>query len=73
MLTAKQAADELTAAEVAEITGKKNAAQQAAELARRRIAFVFNGATVRVSRAVAAAYELLPQAHTRGPDMSQVK
>lgn len=60
--------DELTPAEITEITGKKRASQQAQELAKRGIAFVFNGATIRVSRAVAVAYELLPQAPDEDDD-----
>lgn len=55
--------DELTPQELAEVTGKKRPAAQAAELARRGIAYGFTGSRVRVQRAVALAYELLPQSH----------
>ena len=62
----------LTDAEVAEITGKKNAAQQAAALARRRIAYTFTGSRVKVDRAVALAYELMPEQQSFGVDVSKV-
>lgn len=63
----------LSPEEVAEATGKKRAAAQAAELARRGIAYVFTGSRVRVDRAVAMAYELLPQTTSRGVDLSKVR
>ena len=59
--------------EVATITGKKRAAAQAAALAKRGIAYVFTGNRVRVDRAVALAYELLPQTTNRGVDLSKVR
>ena len=62
----------LTDAEVAEITGKKNAAQQAAALAKRRIAYVYTGSRVKVERAVALAYELMPEQQSSGVDFSKV-
>jgi len=66
--------DELTPAELAQATGKKRPASQAAELARRGIAYVFTGQRVRVQRAVAMAYELLPQSRQNsGPDFSRVR
>ncbi len=65
--------EELTADEVAAITGKKKASAQAAELARRGIAYVYTGSRVKVQRAVALAYELLPQQQTRGIDFSKVR
>lgn len=69
-----QAADEdLTPAEVAAITGTPKPARQAAELAKRGIAYAFTGQRVRVARAVALAYELLPQPQNRGIDFSKVR
>lgn len=65
--------EELTADEVAAITGKKKASAQAAELARRGIAYAYTGSRVKVQRAVALAYELLPQQQTRGIDFSKVR
>lgn len=65
--------DELTPAEIAEVTGKKRPAAQAAELAKRGIAYGFTGSRVRVMRAVALAYELLPQSQNRGIDFSKVR
>ena len=65
--------DELTSDEVAAITGKRKASAQAAELARRGIAYVYTGSRVKVQRAVALAYELLPQQQTRGIDFSKVR
>ena len=65
--------DSLTAAEVAAITGSPKPARQAAELAKRGIAYVFTGSRVRVDRAVALAYELLPQPQNRGIDFSKVR
>lgn len=53
--------DELTAAELAEITGKRRAASQAAALAKMGIPFVFLGRAVKVSRQVAQAHDLAPQ------------
>jgi len=68
-----QSNDELTPAEIAEATGKKRPAAQAAELARRGIAYGFTGSRVKVDRAVALAYELLPQSQNRGVDLSKVR
>ena len=65
--------DSLTPAEVAAITGTPKPARQAAELAKRGIAYVFTGSRVRVDRAVALAYELLPQPQNRGIDFSKVR
>lgn len=65
--------EELTADEVAAITGKRRASAQAAELAKRGIAYVYTGSRVKVQRAVALAYELLPQQQTRGIDFSKVR
>lgn len=65
--------EELTPAELREITGKVRPASQAAELARRGIAFVFTGAGVKVQRAVALAYDLLPQRGASGVDLSRVR
>lgn len=45
--------DDLTAEELTAATGKRKAASQAAELARRGIAYVFTGRRVRVARSVA--------------------
>ena len=52
-------ADDLTPAELAHITGKPRAPQQAAELAKRGVPFVFSGRAVRVSRIVAQAHALV--------------
>ena len=64
--------DELTPDELRQITGKARPASQAAELARRGIAFVFNG-RVRVQRAVALAYDLLPQRERGGVQLENVR
>lgn len=66
-------ADELSQAEVAEITGKKRAASQAAVLAKLGVPFVFLGRSVRVARAVAQAHSLLPERVARGFDLSRVR
>ncbi len=67
-------ADDLTPAELAEITGKRRAPSQAAVLARMGVPFVFLGRAVRVSRAVAAAHALLPQrAAASGIDFAAVR
>ena len=65
--------DTLTPAEVAQITGKRRAASQAAELARRGIAYAFTGRGVKVLRAVAMAYELIDAKPARGVDLSKVR
>lgn len=66
--------DTLTAAEVAEVTGKKRAATQAAVLAKRGVPFVFSGSSVKVQRLVAQAHALLPQGRIgKGLDFSRVR
>ncbi len=67
--------DDLTPAELAELTGKKRAATQAAVLAKRGVPFRFLGASILVSRLVAQAHALLPEqaAGTGGIDFSQVR
>lgn len=64
---------ELTPAELEEITGKRRPASQAAELARRGIAYTFTGRAVRVRREVAEAYELMPEQQRGGVDLSAVR
>jgi hypothetical protein len=59
-------ADDLTSAELALITGKPKPAQQAAELAKRGVPFVFSGRAVRVSRIVAQAHELVAERRPAG-------
>ena len=68
-------ADDLTPAEVREITGKTRAASQAAALARLGVPFVFLGRAVRVARAVAQAHALLPDRPQQpgGVDFSRVR
>lgn len=65
--------EDLTPAEIREITGKARPASQAAELARRGIAFWFTGQGVKVQRAVALAYDLLPQRGASGVDLKRVR
>lgn len=67
--------DDLTPAEIAEITGKKRVASQAAVLAKLGVPFVFLGRAVRVARTVAQAHALLPErrATAGGVDFSQVR
>lgn len=66
--------DDLTPEEVARATGKKSPKAQAAALARKGIAFAFTGQRVRLQRAVALAYELMPQdSQRRGVDFSKVR
>lgn len=65
--------DELTPDELRAITGRTRAAAQAAVLARRGIAYVYTGTRVRVVRAVAMAYELLPQHARTGIDLGKVR
>ena len=65
--------EDLTPAEVARITGTLKPARQAAELAKRGIAYVYTGSRVKVQRAVALAYELLPPAPNCGIDFSKVR
>jgi len=68
-------ADELSPAEVVEITGKTRAASQAAKLAKLGVPFVFLGRAVKVARSVAQAHALLPQARAAvgGVDFSRVR
>jgi len=67
--------DELSPAEVAEVTGRTRAASQAAALARLGVPFVFMGRAVKVARTVAIAHALLPQSRAvvGGVDFSRVK
>ena len=65
--------DDLTPAEVVEITGKKRAAAQAAALAKLGVPFVFLGRAVRVARNVAQAHALLPDRVRAGVDLSRVR
>jgi len=66
--------DELSPAELAEVTGKARAASQAAVLARMGVPFVFLGRAVRVARTVAQAHALLPPSRdVCGVDFSRVK
>lgn len=63
----------LTAAELVEATGKRRAASQAAVLARKGVPFLFVGTAVKVERAVAMAFALLPNARPSGIDLSRVR
>lgn len=66
--------DTLSPAELAEVTGKRRAASQAAVLAKRGVPFQFMGSAVRVSRQVAQAHALLPEARQpSGVDFTQVR
>lgn len=66
--------DDLSPAELAEVTGKRRAAAQAAALARLGVPFVFLGRAVKVARTVATAHALLPQSRAvGGVDFSRVK
>ena len=65
--------DDLTPAEVAEVTGKTRAASQAAVLAKRGVPFVFLGRAVKVARIVAQAHALLPERMRSGVDLSRVR
>lgn len=66
--------EDLTPKELAEITGKKRAALQAAVLARQGVPFVFLGRTIKVARAVAQAHALLPERQRApGIDFSAVR
>lgn len=53
--------DELTPQELAEVTGKKRPASQAAVLARQGVPFTFLGRAIKVSRQIAQAHALLPE------------
>jgi hypothetical protein len=63
----------LTPAELAAATGKKNAAAQAAVLARRGVPFTFLGRAVKVARAVAEAHAILPQRPAGGVNFARVR
>lgn len=65
----------LDADELRRVTGKRQAASQAAVLARLGIPFVFLGRAIRVDRHVAQAFELLKQdnPHPQGVDFSKVR
>ena len=67
--------DDLTPAELAEITGKTRAASQAAVLAKLGVPFTFLGRACKVGRTVAQAHALLPERRptTGGVDFSQVR
>jgi hypothetical protein len=58
--------DDLTPAELAQITGKRNVAQQAKALIGMGVPFVFLVRAVRVTRAAAEVHQLLPQARPAG-------
>jgi Domain of unknown function (DUF4224) len=65
---------ELSPAEVAIATGKTRPASQAAVLAKRGVPFTYLGNAVRVARAVAQAFELLPKGRQgAGVDFSRVR
>lgn len=59
-------ADDLTPAELAIITGKRNPAQQAKALVSMGVPFEFLVRAVRVSRAAAEVHQLLPKARPAG-------
>lgn len=65
--------ENLTPAELVQITGKRDAASQASVLARRGIPFVFAGRSVAVDRRVAEAHLALPGDGRRGVDMEAVR
>lgn len=67
-------AETLTPAELADVTGKRRAASQAAALAKLGIPFVFSGRSVRVERLIAQAHALIPEARPAGGvDLSKVR
>lgn len=66
-------ADDLTAAEVAEITGKARPVPQAKKLADMGVPFVFLGRAVRVTRAAAVAHELLLPVQAQPFDIRKVR
>lgn len=65
--------EDLQPHEVEAITQRKKPAAQAAELARRGIAYVFTGRSVKVRREVAVAFDLMPQPSVRGIDFGKVR
>lgn len=66
--------DDLTPAELAAITGKRTAAQQAKALIGMGVPFTFLVRAVKVSRAAAEVHQLLPQVRpTGGIDFSAVR
>lgn len=66
--------DDLTPSELTIITGKPKPAQQAAELAKRGVPFVFSGRAIRVSRIVAQAHALVTERRpTGGVDFAAVR
>ena len=66
--------DELTPAELAEITGKRRVVSQAAVLAKLGVPYQFLGRAIRVSRQVAQAHALMPQRPAAsGVDFSLVR
>jgi hypothetical protein len=66
--------DELTPAELAEITGKRRVVSQAAVLAKMGVPFQFLGRAIRVQRQIAQAHALLPEARvSSGVDFSLVR
>lgn len=66
--------DQLTPAELAEITGKRRVVSQAAVLAKMGVPFQFLGRAILVQRQVAQAHALLPQPRAAsGVDFSLVR
>lgn len=66
--------DELTPTELINVTGKRNAAQQARALVAMGVPFTFLVRAVKVSRAAAEVHELLPKARpTGGIDFGAVR
>lgn len=66
--------DDLTPAELAEITGKRRVVSQAAVLARLGVPYQFLGRAIRLQRQVAQAHALLPPPRAAtGVDFSLVR
>lgn len=66
--------DDLSPDELAAATGKRQAAAQAAVLAKRGVPFLFLGRSVKVARTIAEAHALLPQTRpVGGVDFSRVR
>lgn len=63
----------LSPAEIAEVTGRKRVYAQAAELARRGVPFRFLGKAIEVSREVAAAFSIEPAKRPREFDYSKIR